>query len=465
MDFRSALALVCSSISLGFASATTENGPSAVVELTEHTIHKFISDNDAVLVKFYAPWCMHCQSLAPEYEKAAKQLSEEGSEIILAELNCDGAPTVAQEFGIEGYPTIKFFRKGNPREYDGTRQADGIVSWCKDILLPAVVRVVSADDIIKKADIIFVASGHDSSEELMQEYENLADIHRSDATFYFVHQGKKEIYVMHRGNDRFEFTGSTVEELVEFVRQESLPLFAEIGHANYVRYFNSGKAISWFCATQADYDKYRSTFISVARKLRASVLFAWLDVEKFTAAKEAFAIESYPAVAHQTNVGRYILLPEVYPYDDVEAVIRFYSDVEAGKVPRSIKSEAEPTSNDGPVVTLVGKTLTSYVQNASKPILLMIHSPFCEHCKKFMPVFTSFGETMGSDGRVSVALLNGDANESELEFIQWTAYPTVLLIKPGGTDVMSYEGKRTLEDLTSFVEKHVADQRQKNLNF
>ncbi|GFE55510.1 disulfide isomerase [Babesia ovis] len=457
MEFLTVFAFIFTAFSVSFATA--DAGASDVVELTEQTIHKYIAEHDAVLVKFYAPWCMHCQSLAPEYEKAAKALKEEGVEIILAELNCDGAPAVAQEFGIEGYPTIKFFRKGNAREYNGTRQVDGIVSWCKSILLPAVVKVKNASEIDDSADITFVASGYDGSEEIMDEYEDQADIHRSDAKFFMYPDGPKEIYVIHKGDDRFMFNGVTATELAEFIQQESLPLFAEIGHANYVRYFNSGKAISWFCATTSDYEKYRSTFASVARTLRASALFAWLDVEKFTAAKEAFAIDSYPAVAHQTPTGRYILLPEIYPFNDADAILRFYSDVEAGKVPRSIKSEDEPAENNGPVLTLVGKTLADFVNKSTRPILLMIHSPFCEHCKKFMPVFTSFGENMAEDGRIVVALLNGDGNESELENIQWTAYPTVLLIKPGGKDVISYDGKRTLEDLNNFVEKHVFEER------
>lgn len=53
-------------------------------------------------------------------------LAEEGSPMILAEINCDGAAGIAQEFGIEGYPTIKYFRQGVARDYTGSRQVSTI---------------------------------------------------------------------------------------------------------------------------------------------------------------------------------------------------------------------------------------------------------------------------------------------------------------------------------------------------
>ena len=75
--------------------------------------------DDVWLVEFYAPWCGHCQKLAPEYGKAAKALK---GIVRVAAVNADEHKQFAQRFGVKGFPTIRFFRHGetgNGEEYSG----------------------------------------------------------------------------------------------------------------------------------------------------------------------------------------------------------------------------------------------------------------------------------------------------------------------------------------------------------
>ena len=46
-----------------------------VIELTDSNFKETVLDsNDMWLVEFYAPWCGHCQRLAPEWARAATEL-------------------------------------------------------------------------------------------------------------------------------------------------------------------------------------------------------------------------------------------------------------------------------------------------------------------------------------------------------------------------------------------------------
>jgi thioredoxin-like negative regulator of GroEL len=52
-------------------------------------------------------------------EKAATALKADG--IVLASVDCTEEKDIAGKFGIKGYPTLKFFRNGEPEEYKGGR--------------------------------------------------------------------------------------------------------------------------------------------------------------------------------------------------------------------------------------------------------------------------------------------------------------------------------------------------------
>lgn len=91
-----------------------------------------LNNEKEVLVKFYAPWCGHCKTLAPEFDKAAEALSNNPN-VILVKVDSTGNEVAGIE--VEGYPTLKWWSKDKtvaPIDYTGGRNAEGILSWIKE---------------------------------------------------------------------------------------------------------------------------------------------------------------------------------------------------------------------------------------------------------------------------------------------------------------------------------------------
>merc|ERR1712066_819755 len=85
----------------------------------------------AVLVEFYAPWCGHCKQLAPTWDKLGEHFKDDES-IIIAK-----SDATANEFAgveVQGFPTIKYFPKGEKQivDYNGGRDLDSLIKFVEN---------------------------------------------------------------------------------------------------------------------------------------------------------------------------------------------------------------------------------------------------------------------------------------------------------------------------------------------
>jgi putative thioredoxin len=85
-----------------------------VVEVTDQTFEQVVlegSKQKPVVVDMWAEWCGPCRTLTPILEKVAE---ERGGAFLLAKLDTDANPMVAQAFGVQSIPTVIAFKDGAP---------------------------------------------------------------------------------------------------------------------------------------------------------------------------------------------------------------------------------------------------------------------------------------------------------------------------------------------------------------
>lgn len=80
----------------------------SVLHITASNLDQIKSSEKPVLVDFFADWCGPCRMIAPIIE----EIAAERKEIVVAKVNVDEEPELAQSFGVSAVPTLAVMKNG-----------------------------------------------------------------------------------------------------------------------------------------------------------------------------------------------------------------------------------------------------------------------------------------------------------------------------------------------------------------
>ena len=447
---------------------THEEFPSdnETIILTDLTIEKAINHYENLLIYFYAPWCNHCKSFSPEYQKSSSILKKDN--IYLSKIDSSKNSISSNKYKINGFPTILFFKKGIPIEYEGGRSSKELITWTRKKAGFALDLLTNKKEIEKfkeNNDICLIYFG--TSIEDIQKFTNVSLIieeypfalvqNISIIKKYNINEGTVVLY-KHFDEKKLELRNFNKKKLLDFIYQNALPKVMVFNDksAQYI-FQKKHPALILFCNNETQkWNHYGNIMTQVAEKIKGKIVIVMTDIKEGIASRLADYVginkKDLPLISildTRKDFKKYNMNKEKEINN--ENIINFINDWENNKLKRTLKSEKEPKNNNGIIRIIVGKNFEKEVINNNNDIMVLFYAPWCNHCKEFMPKYEEIAKKLKNNDKLLMAKIDGSANE--VENIPITGFPTILFF-PGNKkkeNPITYKGNRTTDDIIEFI--------------
>merc|ERR1719215_2510140 len=127
-------------------------GTSVATELTKETWDDAVAGK-TVFLKFFAPWCGHCKSMKPDWDKLMAEFEGHATTLV-ADVDCTaGGKAICDEAGVRGYPTIKHGDPSDLQDYKGGRDLAALKAFAAGLGPQCSPSNIDLCDDAKKAQI------------------------------------------------------------------------------------------------------------------------------------------------------------------------------------------------------------------------------------------------------------------------------------------------------------------------
>lgn len=398
-------------------------------------------------------------------------MSEKESLVKLGKVDATEEPDLAEEHQIRGYPTLKFFRNGSPIDYNGGRQADDIVSWLLKKTGPAAKEIDSvetAEAFLKENNVAvvgfftnkesdeykaFVAAAN-SIDEYPFGVTNNADVFKN----YEIEDGKVVLFKQFDDGKAIYDGKFEDDSIKKFVLSQAMPLVVDFNHDSAQKIFGGDikSHLLLFVSKEAGhYEKYAEPAKEVAKAFREKILFVTINADEedhnrildfFGMKKEE--VPSMRIIQLQEDMAKFKPEKADLGADSIKAFVQTFLD---GKLKQHLLSQDLPEDWDkNPVKVLVSSNFDDVAMDKTKDVFVEFYAPWCSHCKQLSPIFDQLAEKFKDTDTIVVAKM--DATVNELEHTKIQSFPTLKLYKKGDNSVVDFNGERTLEGMSKFLE-------------
>jgi len=162
------------------------------VELTKESWEDAVAGK-TVFLKMFAPWCGHCKSMKPDWDKLMAQFDGHASTLV-ADVDCTaGGKAVCDENGVRGFPTIKFGDPSDLQDYKGGRDLASLKKFAEGLGPQCSPANLDLCDDAKKAQVKeFMAMSQADREKAIKEKD--AEMAKLESDFKGFVEGLQKTY-------------------------------------------------------------------------------------------------------------------------------------------------------------------------------------------------------------------------------------------------------------------------------
>ena len=436
-----------------------------IMVLTNSTFDKAINKFDYILVMFYAPWCGHCKKFKPELEKASAVLKKEN--LFIAKVDATEYKDLAQKYNVKGYPTVKFFIKGLPIDYDGSRHEQEVIEWVRKKSIPPTKNLASIEDVEKfqkDNEVCIIYFG--KNKEDLKIFTNIA-IKNDDLPFGIVDNEKiskkfnakpNSVVIFKKFDEkRNDLEKINEKELNEFVLRYSQKRVGTFDSKTIQFVFGKNHpAIVYFGEKGEKWDNAAKILeiiaIEIGEKLRVVMSEVKDGIGKRLSEYIGIKNKDLPTLAlidTRKYMKKYLLKGEI----EEKNILNLIEGWEKGLLKPYLKTQEEPKENNEDVFVIVGKSFQKEVIENDKDVMLVFYAPWCGNSQKLLPKYEEAAKKLKLNNP-KIVLAKMDATENEIESVHISGFP-VIKFYPGNKkdkDPIDYKGEKETDAILKFIQ-------------